>query len=390
MRFVLMKGQSQYGSLRLHVDQLGQALAGLDHDVRVVDLAAPEDRAALDATIADPPDAYFGIGGVGCDWRTESGSVYDALGVVYATLHVDHPVHHAARVTAKIRRHVAFFLDRSHVQFVAAWPSAKGLAHLGFLPPGANELPEPVDTSDEAFGARDIPVLFTGTYRGPPQAGWAAWEPSPAREIAGEIAERMVADGALPILDALKAALADRGAQLSAELFDQFVPLLQAPQAFAEAYHRDALIHALGEAGVPLHVYGTGWEPLAARYPSFVYGGVGSFEETLHLLRRARVVLNTNNGFVSGGHERVFTAMCGGAAVFSDASRYYAEAFKEGREIVTFPWKRMAEAPATLLALMDDTPALAALARAGHKRAIAEHRWTDRAARLAKAVKQAR
>jgi hypothetical protein len=389
VRFVLIKGQSQYGSLRLHIDQFAEALRGVGHEAQVVDMTTGG-QAELDATLSAPPDCYFAIGGVGSDYADANGSVYDQLGVVYATMHVDHPVHHIERVTAKVRKHVAFFLDRAHVQFVSAWPAAKGLAHLGFLPPGANELPEPVDTSDEAFARRDIPLLFTGTYRGPPRAGWATWEESPAKQIAGEIAGRMAEDARLPVLDALKASLADRGVALSGELFDQFVPLLQPPQAFAEAYHRDRLLHALGRAGVPMHVYGAGWEPLVAQYPSFTYGGVGSFEETLHLLRRARLVLNTNNGFVSGGHERVFTAMCAGAAVFSDASKYYAEAFKEGREIATFEWRKMEAAPERLLALMDDTSGLAALARAGHKRAMAEHRWTDRAARVAKAVKQVR
>jgi len=389
VRFVLIKGQSQYGSMRLHIDQFAEALRGLGHEARVVDMTAGG-QAELDTTTLDPPDCYFGIGGVGSDYANAAGSIYDQLGVVYATLHVDHPVHHIARVTTKIRKHVVFFLDRSHVQFVSAWPAAKGLAHLGFLPPGANELPEPVDTSDEAFARRDIPLLFTGTYRGPPQAGWAAWEESPAKQIAGEVAGRMAEDARLPVLDALKASLADRGVALSGELFDQFVPLLLAPQAFAEAYHRDRLLHALGRAAVPIHLYGHGWEPLIAQYPNFTYGGVGSFEETLHLLRRARLVLNTNNGFVSGGHERVFTAMCGGAAVFSDASQYYASAFKEGREIATFEWRKLDTAPGLLLALMGDTPALAAMARAGHKRAMAEHRWSDRAAKVAKAVKQVR
>ncbi|MBU1375171.1 MAG: glycosyltransferase [Alphaproteobacteria bacterium] len=389
MRFVLIKGQSQYGSLRLHIDQFAEALRQQGHEVRVVDMMAGG-QAELNETTTNPPDCYFAIGGVAGGYSNAAGSIYDQLGVVYATLHVDHPVHQIERVTTKIRKHAAFFLDRTHVQFVSAWPAAKGLAHLGFMPPGANELPEPVDTSDEAFARRDIPLLFTGTYRGPPQAAWASWDDSPAKAIVGEIAGRMADDARLPVLDALKASLADRGGTLSGDLFDQFVPLLQPPQAFAEAFHRDRLLHALGRAGVPMHVYGNGWEPLVAQYPSFTYGGVGSFEETLHLLRRARLVLNTNNGFVSGGHERVFTAMCAGAAVFSDASKYYADAFKEGREIATFDWRKLDAAPAQLLALMDDTPALAAMARAGHKRAMAEHRWSDRAARVVKAVKQIR
>lgn len=388
MKFVLMKGQSQYGSLRLHLDQLGEALRGQAHDVRVVDLLAPDGFDQLGATFQEPPDCYFAMGGVAVDLTLPSGSPYDVLGAVYATMHLDHPVHQIARVTAKVGRHVAFFLDRSHVAFVSAWPSA-GPTSVGFLPPGANELAEPVDTSEAAFARRDIPLLFTGTYRGEPPREWEGWD-EPVKTYVGEIAERMAADARLPLLDALNATLSARGAQLTAELLDQFAPLLRPAQSFAEAYHRDRLLHGLGRAGVPVQVYGNGWEPLAAQYPSFTYGGVGSFEETLHLLRRARLVLNTNNGFLSGGHERVFTAMCAGAAVFSDASAYYAEAFEEGREIVTFDWRDAAEAPGRLLALMEDGPRLADLARAGHALAMAEHRWAHRAERIVEAVSQAR
>lgn len=145
----------------------------------------------------------------------------------------------------------------------------------------------------------------------------------------------------------------------------------------------------LGEAGTPVRIDGNGWEPLLERYRSFAYGGVGSFEETLHLLRRTRLVLNSNNGFVAGGHERVFTAMAGGAAVLTDENRYYAEAYKPGREIATYGWDRLDRVPAQIENLLADDGALAAQARAGAKRTLADHTWTARAAKLVKAVKQA-
>jgi hypothetical protein len=390
VRFALYKGQSQYGSLRLHVDQLAAALVALGHEARVIDLLGSDGQAEVASAIAERPDCFFGFGGVGSDLASDGVSTYDALGVVYASMYVDHPAHLVSRLSTPIRKSVVFFLDRSHVQFMTAWPKGRGIAHLGFLPPGANELAEPVDTSDEAFAKRDIPVLFTGTYRGEPPMPWRDWADSPAKTIVEEIAQRMAADARLPILDALKAVLTQIGTELTPELMETVVPLMQPPQAFAEAYHRDALLNLLGAAGAPLTVYGNGWEPLVARYPSFTYGGVGSFEETLHLLRRAKVVLNVNNGFVAGGHERVFTAMCAGAAVFSDTSKYYADVFKEGRELETFAWPKVAEAPDKLIALLADEPRMAGIARAGAKKAVAEHRWTERAGRLVKAVKQVR
>lgn len=389
MRFALLKGQSQYGSLRLHVDQLAQALIEIGHQATVADMLAEDRQQQLNAALSPAPDCVFGFSGVGGDLKGELGSTYDVLGAVYASIYVDHPVHHLTRLQNPIRRNVAFFLDRSHVQLVSASPLARNFSHLGFLPPGANELPEPPDLSDEAFARRDIPLMFTGTYRGAPQAPWRQWPESPARTVAESVAERMVADARLPVLDALRQVLKRMGAELTPQLFTDIAPLLSGPQFFAEAYHRDAALHALGGAGLPLHIWGAGWEPLAERYPSFVYGGVGSFAETLHTLRRARVVLNINNGFVAGGHERVFTAMCAGAAVFSDANPYYADAFKEGREIATFGWSKLASAPAQLAALVEDVPRAAQIARAGALRAQSQHRWTERAQRLVKAVEAA-
>jgi hypothetical protein len=389
VRFALLKGQSRYGSLRLHIDQLAAALGELGHQARIVDLAADDAQAQLNVATNDPPDCFFAFSGVACDLKIQDASAYDFLGCVYASIYVDNPVHHIPRLQSPIRKHVAFFLDRSHVQFVSASPMARNITQLGFLPPGANELPEAPDLSDEAFARRDIPLMFTGTYRGAPQAPWRQWPESPARTVLEAVAERMTADARLPILDALRAVLKQLGAELTPTLFNDIAPMLSGPQFFAEAYHRDAVIHALGRAGLPLHVWGDGWEPLAAQYPSFVYGGLGSFAETLHTLRRARVVLNVNNGFVAGGHERVFTAMCAGAAVFSDANRYYEEAFKDGREIVTFAWPKLAGAPDKLAELVSDPDRAAQIARAGAKRAQAEHRWTNRAERLVKAVQQA-
>lgn len=109
--------------------------------------------------------------------------------MTYASLYVDHPIHHTNRLSVPMRKKVAFFLDRSHLQFMTAWSVGRGFAQLAFLAPGANQIAPPPETTDGAFLARDIPVLFTGAYRGPPAApgapnprAWAArrWRRSPS------------------------------------------------------------------------------------------------------------------------------------------------------------------------------------------------------------------
>jgi hypothetical protein len=385
MRLVLAKGRSQYGSLRLHIDQLGAALRELGHEAVVVDLIEEDGSQAAVRALSGPTDALIAMGGMALELAIP-GRFFETPHFPVVSLYVDHPLHHVASLKQQVRRRAAFFLDRSHVGFMSTWSAGKSLTQIGFLPPGANELAEPADVSDDGFARRDIGLLFTGTYRGEPQPGWLDWPVSAARELTAETAERMTADARLPILDALRAVLARRQVKLTGDLLDGLAPLLGAAQLFAEAYHRHALLTVLGKAAVPVQVYGSGWEPLCARHPSFAYGGVGSFEETLHLLRRSRLVLNVNNGFVAGGHERVFTAMCAGAAVISDASRWYAEAFKEGQEIAIFSWPKLEQLPDQIMKLQADTAGLAKLARAGHRRATSEHRWSARAGRLIKTV----
>lgn len=389
MRFVLYNGQSRYGALRPHVDQLTAALIGLGHEASIVDLAATDSRDQVNTAFASPPDCFFGFSGVGHEIKSGGASAYDVVGSAYASLHLDHPIHQVPSLSVRIDRHIALFLDRSHVQFMTAWSKGRQFRQLGFLPPGANELAEPLDLSDEAFAERDIGLLFTGSYRGQPLTPWRDSPDNPARNVVEGVAERMAADARLPVLDAVRATLKDRyDSELTPDLFEELLPLLQAPQAFAVAYHHDRFLQTLGEVGAPLTVYGSGWEPMAERYPSFDYGGVGSVEETLSLIRRSRIVLNTNNGFVAGGHERVFAAMCGGAVVVSDESKYYAEAFKP-HELVTFAWDRLEQLPELLGDLLGDEGLMAAVARAGARKAQAEHTWTARAVGLVKAVKQA-
>jgi hypothetical protein len=387
MRFLLVKAQSQYGSLRLHVDQLAAALRALGQDVRVVDTMEPFGTAAyVCATVVDGADCVFTFGGV---FGQEYGPVFKKFGITFASLYVDNPVHHLPRLEPPVAQYIAFFLDRTHQAFMQVMDETGAFAHLGFLPPGANTLAAPVDVSREAYGERDIPILFSGTYRGEPERTWLDM-PTAVSNLLSAVAERMAADGSLWIGAALKDALQSSGIKLTAEFLRATAPLLRFVQAFVEAYHRNMFLEVVGSAGVAITTVGKGWEPLCERYPSFSYLGEGSFEETLHLLRRTRVVINVNNGFVSGGHERVFAAMAAGAAVFSERSLFYDEAFVAGHDLIPFTTPVRAEVAASLQQLADDLDLGARIAANGHAKTLANHLWINRAMQIVEVVRGVR
>jgi len=385
MRFLLLKGQSQYGSLRLHIDQLAAALRALGEDVRVVDLMHPLGTAAfVRAIVVDGADCVFAFSGV---FGQEYGGVYNKLGITYASLYVDNPVHHLPRLQPPESAYAAFFLDRTHQALMQALDEGGAFAHLGFLPPGANTLAAPVDVSREAYGERDIPILFSGTYRGEPPRTWLDM-PTAVCNLLSAVAERMTADGSLWIGAALRDALEAADIRLTLEFLRSVAPALGPVQLFAEAYHRNAFLDVIGAAGVAIQTVGNGWAPLCERYPSFSYLGEGSFEETLELLRRTRVVINVNNGFVSGGHERVFAAMAAGAAVFSETSLLYDEVFVDGEDIVTFKTPARPEVAARLEHLAGDLDFGARVAANGYAKTRAHHMWTNRATEIVEVVRR--
>ncbi len=387
MRFLLLKGQSQYGSLRLHIDQLASALTAMGEDVRVIDLMHPLGTAAfVRAMVVEGADCVFAFSGV---FGQEYGAVYNKLGITYASLYVDNPVHHLPRLQPPEGRYVAFFLDRTHQAFMQAMDEGGAFAHLGFLPPGANTLAAAVDVSPEAYRARDIPILFSGTYRGEPARPWLDM-PTAVRDLMSAIAERMAADGGLWIGAALRDALKAGGISLTPEFLRSVAPVLSGVQLFAEAYHRNAFLDVVGAAGVAITTVGNGWAPLCERYPSFSYLGEGSFEQTLELLRRTRVVINVNNGFVSGGHERVFAAMAAGAAVFSETSLFYDEVFVDGEDMVTFKTPVQGDVAARLERLAGDLDLGARVAASGYAKTRAHHMWANRAVEIVEGVLRAR
>jgi hypothetical protein len=335
------------------------------------------------AAVVDGADCVFAFSGV---FGQEYGAVYKKLGITYASLYVDNPVHHLPRLAPPESQYVAFFLDRTHQAFMQAMDEQGAFSHLGFLPPGANTLAAPVDVSREAYGERDIPILFSGTYRGAPERTWLDM-PAAVCNLLNAVAERMVADGSLWVGAALRDALEAGGITLTPEFLRSVAPALSRVQLFAEAYHRNAFLDVVGPAGVAIQTVGKGWGPLCDRYPSFSYLGEGSFEETLALLRRTRVVVNVNNGFVSGGHERVFAAMAAGAAVFSERSFFYDEVFVDGEDMVTFTTPVQPEVAGRLQHLAGDLDFGARIAANGYAKTRAHHMWTNRAAEIVEVVR---
>lgn len=376
---ILLKGQSQYGALRLHVDQLAQALRNRGQQTVIFDHSHHTMEHLVTALNAGCR-AVISFNGIGLDLQVDDQPFYDAVGVPLATVIVDHPAHHHQRLQGAGQRVAVNVIDRSHLDWLTDVFGRDRFLLTGLLPPGGNIEEAPADRSVEAFiRQRDINLLFTGTYRGLPERPWAAFNSPFVRGILDLAADMCLAEDMMPVEQAMTQALESKDVQLSGGTKPRFWLLASALTDYIHALRRHQALCAVGESGLPLSLYGRSWDPFLEAYPHVAYGGEGNFEETLHLLKRTRICLNTNTNFVAGAHERVFAAQRAGAAVCTDASRYYEAAYEDGSDILLYRWTSLDEMPAMLATHLDDPERLAKVGLAGRAKADAEHSWEVRA-----------
>jgi hypothetical protein len=391
MRVVLIKAASGYGALGLFIDALAEAFQRRGHEPVVIDAAAEADLgAALLRTAAEGPAALAYSFGFGEFRSADDRSVGELVGAPHVVHHVDYPLTHALRLDETPRETALLVVDESHVDAIAATYGPDHFAFVGFCPHAAIGAPVAVPDSGELWAAaRPIPILFSGTFYAPGPPPWRQFRP-PLAELFDAAFELALACEWFPAMDALRRVLEERGLDLDApDLLD-----VRRAATFVHeqvrAHRREQLIDALARAGAPVLAVGKGWEPALARYGNVEWAGEASLEQALALMAHARLVLNVNANFGAGSHERPLSALLAGAAAASDHSRFWAERFRAGREMLLYSWTALDDGVERIVRLAADPPAASALAAAGQARVIEGHLWEHRVDLILAAAQAAR
>ncbi len=367
----------------MHIDALAAAFRDLGHQTETLDYESGSANADFERILKDPIDLIFSINALGTVLMADEKPLSDALGIPYVTLMVDHPALHIDRLAQPIEKFVVTCLDRSHVEFLREFFGADSMPLRALMLPGAHGDGAAVDDDAAAFGEnRTIPLLFSGTYRGDVQREWADWPNTLAKAIIDDAVDLALANDRMPVEEALRRVAVERGMEFAPRSWRGLLEACGPMTNFIHARRRQDCLETLNAAGIPLHIYGSGWEEQMARFKAFTFGGVGSFEETLELLKKTRLCLNTNTNFVAGGHERVFSAMLGGAAVISDESSYYLEAFNPGEDILLYRWTELDRLPELVNRYLEAPDALFPIASSGQTKVRAQHLWAARAEQI--------
>jgi hypothetical protein len=283
---------------------------------------------------------------------------------------VDHPVYHAARLRACGAAATVACVDATHGQQVRA------------LAPGVGATAWVTHFGCDSIGtgaARDIAVLVPGTVRAsaPIATAWRAHGRA-YEQACHAVRAEITRPRGRSLVDAARDAVArlPGGPEANGEL--ALAVAIDADR-FVRACRRERVFEELRRLGIRATACGLA-EPGASCLAGHAWLGPLPFNDTLALMRRARVVVDSGAAFAAGSHERGLSAALNGAAVCVEANAFWRDSVAPGA-VALFDWADR-DPLCVVPELLASEPRRAELAAAGQDAVASAHTVRHTAAAL--------
>ena len=370
MRNVLfVKGESQYDAMRYYIDEIevGFRLAGF----HTIILDALEQSFGLQlAELAEivSIDIIFGCNAI-LGEVLKGEKFLNSWKITYLC---DHPSHLRDRLLLVDEKTIVFVCDELYERYLKKYyPDIK---YSCFIP-----LAGSCSQQYMPFSQRTIEMVFTGSYYKPENLYQSALQgmDGALKSFAEFMLKDIIANPDQTIDECLCHALEMEGITVSENEFDELVCAFYPIDVYARFYYRDKVIRILIENGMPVHVYGNGWEDFESDSIQNLIIEKGNSYTARKAIAKAKISLNVMPWFKAGFQERIATAMLSGTVAVTDESSYIKENFENGKELITYSLRNLRELPQKISGLLrrDD---LGKIADAGKKRADNELTWQHR------------
>jgi glycosyltransferase involved in cell wall biosynthesis len=158
---------------------------------------------------------------------------------------------------------------------------------------------------------------------------------------------------------------------------------------YVRFYFRGLVIKTLAENGIPVHVYGSGWNLLECKNPeNIIVGGPQNSMGCLQAIADSKISLNVMPWFKDGVHDRVFNSMLNGALCLSDTSLWMKDNLVDGKEIVYYSLSEINKLPQIVNSLLSNTEKMQKIIQQGYTKANNLHTWASRAKALSEIIQK--
>lgn len=400
MKILLIKRENVcYSSLTYFLNEIGNGLVKHGVTVDILDVSAnpllqPDDSRLYEIEMAGY-DVAFTFNAVGQqNYKINGENYWDSIGVPFINYIVDHPLQHHKALSEHGYNYYVICIDTFHKEFIRKYyPLIKD--HIWFLPHGGIKdvySDGDIDFSYDGFKARNIDILFTGTYLSLSSIESNINEyPATVRKLIVDHIDYMLSNRALTEEEGLITVLKNRGIDVDTiDMFD-YLFATRITEQYVRAYIREEIIRYMIASGLNLRIYGYGWDTFVDDMRNTLCFGSVSFEKTLGLFGRSKVVLDQSSHIKHGMHERIANAMLAGGAVLTDRNDYLESVFKEGLEtgeLCMFDVSKPQEIPHIAAVMLENDEKLYEMAMRAERKACNEMTWECRAAELLDIIRQ--
>ena len=304
-------------------------------------------------------------------------SLWDLWEVPCFNIIVDHPMYYADTLDDAPAYGIVVCADRYHVDYCKRfYPTVKKAIFI----PTAGEYLKPFSEL-KPFAERSIDILFIGSYK------YNSRLTSKYDDIDKYLEQELREHPSRLFSDALEDFLYSNNMHWSTDKIKSFIESKRFVDVNIAASFRKEIISKLVNAGIPVTVYGDGWEKTDIFYhPNFHHRGMISPEDGIALMEDTKIVLNQLAWFKAGASERIFEAMLQGAVSLTDDSEYLREQFRNGEDIQFFSLEQLEKLPELAHNLLTDIDLSERIRRNAYEKAAMYHTWEARAEELLKTL----
>lgn len=304
--------------------------------------------------------------------RLKSGeSLWDIWKVPCINVLVDHPMYYFDTLDNAPSYGIVACADKYHTDYIKRfYPTVKN----AFFLPTAGECIKPFHEL-KPFAERTIDVLFIGSYKYHNDIIYD--------EFDKELEQELLTNPYKTFENAVEDCLSKNNISLPDNELKVVIQKHRFVDVNTTALFRKKIIEILVNGGIPVTIYGNGWEALEVfHHPNFIYRGLVSPEDGIRLMENSKIVLNHMAWFKAGASERIFEAMLQGAIALTDGSEYLKEELKDMEHFVLYSLDAIEKLPQSINTLLSDSCLIESIRKQAYHQALTDHTWQNRVKNL--------
>lgn len=305
--------------------------------------------------------------------------MWEKTKVPFISMLIDPAIYNAEAYTTS--RSMATCVDR----FDCAYANSFGRDNTLFWPhaiePGLHD-----DGEEKIY-----PVVLIGSCYDPDnlKAYWTEHLPKEMCDIINEAIELSFADITKPFYQATIDVLQKRNLKISDVPFES---LYYYVDNYMRGWDRIQLVRSIKDTEI--HIFGgtvwrperpiAGWNRYTAAQRNIVLHPAVTFEESLQILKKSKICLNSIPTLRNGSHERVLASYaCGGLPISSD-NLFWREEL--GDDIVLYPYDNRQIVAEKVKELLENEPMRKSMVDRGREKVLQRHTWDQRVRQLLEAL----